>query len=131
MNIRYFSEKIRIIDILKICSIASIPILVYFWLAIGNIDLINYKFYHGIIPIIGSSSVLAMTLFATNVFRNGLIEISWALLAIGIFLSSIGDVWYYYLEFLGEYSTTHELNLFWYVSSWVIVHSLIKHKQII
>ena len=54
----------------------------------------------------------------------------WSLLALGIFLNTAGDLYYYYLEIIGLYTRTHFVNVLWFVAPLVTTYSLYKHYKI-
>lgn len=131
LNIQFFNPQIKRKKILLLGTIFLIIVFSFVYFSASNSDEFNFDFYYGLIFVIGASVTLVITLLGTLVFKEGSLGKAWLLILIGILSITIGDVWYYYLEIFGEYSLTHVVNLFWYAGAWILVYSLIKHRQII
>ena len=81
---------------------------------------------------VGSSAVLlALAIIAATIFRNSVLGVAWFMLVIGIFLYAVADLWYYYLEEIGEFSITSPVNTLWVVSNMFMIYALIVHKKTI
>jgi len=65
------------------------------------------------------------------IFRDSILGKAWLLLAGGIFIFTVADVWYYYLELSDGYETTHFVNTLWVLSFAAITYALYKHKKTI
>ena len=114
----------------KTKKIPIVIISIYVFSSFEEFGEANFDFYYGNIFIVGSSITLTFAIFGARVFRQGVLGKAWLLLVIGIFFTTTGDVWYYYLEVFEEYDLYHPVNVFWYASYWIIVYALIKHKEI-
>lgn len=130
-NIRFFKAKINLATKSLIVVIPLSIISAYSVLSISELGEASFDFYYGLLYVIGSSIVATAAILGAIVFRQGVLGTAWLVLAIGLLLNSAGDSWYTYLEIFGQYSLLHPVNLLWYSSYWVIVYSLIKHKDII
>jgi hypothetical protein len=75
--------------------------------------------------------VLALALLGAIVFRGGSLGIVWILLLLGVLVTSIGDIWYFYLELFDGYGSGHPVELLWYAGYWIIFYALYKHRKII
>lgn len=131
LNIRFFNPKIKRKEVLLLVTILSIILFSYVYFSLVDIEKFNFDFYYGLIFVTGASVTLIIALFGTMTFKEGLLGKAWLLILIGILSLTIGDVWYYQLEITGDYSLTHMVNIFWYAGYWILVYSLIKHKQVI
>lgn len=131
LNVRFFKTKISLIHKFWICLIPIPIITIYAFLSITQIGEADFDFYYGFIFVLSTSIVLALALLGTVVFRGGAIGIFWVLLLVGILSTTIGDVWYFYLETLGQYSSGHPVELLWYAGYWIIFYALYKHREII
>jgi hypothetical protein len=131
LNVRFFHSKISLIDKFWICTIPVAISLAYSILALNQIGEANFDFYYGLVFVLSTSIVLALSLLGVVVFRGGALGIVWVLLLLGILLTSIGDVWYFYLELLEEYESGHLVELLWYAGYWIIFYALYKHRKII
>jgi len=131
INIKFFRIKNNLKDISLIIGLVLSIILLYSFLAFDAIGEFNIDFFYGIIFISGASLITSIGVYASIRIRKIPLGRSWVLLVAGILLGTIGDIWYQYLEILGEYGTAHVVNLFWYASYLVIIYSLYKHYKII
>ncbi|MCV0372672.1 MAG: histidine kinase [Nitrosarchaeum sp.] len=91
----------------------------------------EFDFFYGMLFVSGASVLLSFAILGVTIFRNGLLGKAWMILVMGILSLTIGDVWYYYLELVGEFDLIHPVNLFWYAGYWIIIYALYKHKKII
>lgn len=130
LNIRFFASfttrsKIWII-VLPSVILATYAIISYTELGEAGFD-----FFYGISFVASASILLAFAVLGATIFRDGLLGKAWMILVIGITALTIGDIWYYYLEYLGEYDLSHPVNLCWYAGYWIIIYALYKHKKTI
>ena len=130
-NVKFFKAKI---DIKTKILVVILPISItglYSYLSLQQIGEANFDYFYGLIFISASSIVLAAAILGARTFRQGLLGVAWLVLVLGILLTTVGDVWYYYLETFEQYTLIHPVNLFWYASYWVITYALYKHQNII
>lgn len=130
-NVIFFKAKIDIPTKTLVVILPISIIMLYSYLSFQQIGEANFDYYYGLIFISSSSIVLAAAIIGARVFRQGLLGVAWLVLVIGILLTTMGDVWYYYLETYGQYTITHPVNLFWWTSYMVIAYALYKHQNII
>lgn len=130
-NIRFFKPKLDSLSKILIVIIPIVIVVIYSVLSYIEIGEMNFDYYYGLIFIMASATVLSGGLLGARIFRQGVLGIAWLVLVIGILLTTIGDVWYYYLETFGQYELTHPVNLFWWASYMVITYALYKHQDII
>ena len=131
LNVKFFNTKIGLTNKVWIGIIPIAIVILYLLLSVHEDVEIDTIFYTGLLFVIGSSSLLSLGLLGAIVFRGGVLGIAWLLLLIGILLTTIGDVWYYYIEIPGTYYSGHPVELLWYTSYWSIIYALYKHKRII
>jgi hypothetical protein len=89
----------------------------------------DLQFYLSEYYVIISAVSLAFTIFATLIFKDGLLGKTWLLLLFGIVAFTIADVTYYNLEAIDGYDLAHPVNLLWYVGYWIITYALYKHPS--
>ena len=130
-NVKFFKAKIDIKTKILVVILPISIIGLYSYLSFQQIGEANFDYYYGLIFISASSIVLAAAILGARVFRQGLLGVAWLVLVLGILLTTVGDVWYYYLETFEQYTLIHPVNLFWYASYWVITYALYKHQNII
>jgi len=130
LNIRFFASFTNRYKTLVVL-LPTIIVLVYANIALNELGGAEFDFYYGILFVVFASILLAFGILGATIFREGLLGKAWMILVIGILSLTIGDVWYYYLELLGEFDLIHPVNLFWYAGYWIIIYALYKHKKII
>ena len=130
-NIKFFQTKMDYKSKTMLITIPLTIIIIYSVISLQEISEPNFEFYYGMVFIVASSTVLALALVASLVFRDGVLGIAWTLMLLGLFLTNVGDVWYYYLETFGVYTDGHPVELLWYGGYWIITYGLYKHKKII
>ena len=131
LNFRFFKSKITIKHKVILIAIPLIITVLYSDYSLQEFDEPNFDFYYGLIFVAGASVTLSLAAFGALVFRGGLLGTVWALLLFGVLIFTIGDVWYYYLESIGEYHLLHPVNLFWYISDGIVIYALYKHSKAI
>ena len=65
-----------------------------------------------------------------SVFRKGILGPAWMLLIIGIALTVLADVPYYYLELYGIYERSHWYTMFYFASPLIMAYALYRHKDL-
>lgn len=131
LNIRFFNPSFSSLAKFWLIVFPLSMIVIYTIFSIGFFREPNFDFYYGIIFVSGSAVTMSFAIFGARIFQKGTLGAVWLVLVLGILSNTIGDIWYYYLEVLEEYSLNHVVNLFWYVSYWIILYSLYKHKEAI
>jgi len=137
-NLKFFKTKI---PIKQKVLFAIIPIIIFSIYSGASLDEYGgyeemigdeeaaFDYFYGLIFVGGAAITLSFAALGTIVFRGGLLGVVWAVLLIGILIFTIGDVWYYWLEVVGEYDLTHPVNLLWYMSDGILIYALIKHSK--
>ena len=130
-NISFFKPVIR--KPLKLFVIA-IPIVVssiYAFIQYGQEQAADTTFFLGLAYIVGGTVILSAAILGSAVFRQGVLGVPWLILTLGIVLSTVGDVWYSYLDVYNLYTVQHPVNLLWSAGFLVIAYALYKHKKVI
>ena len=130
LNIRFFNPKFSIKQKAWLIVVPAIIFSIYSYTTLIEYEEPNFDYYYGIIFVLGASIVFAFAVLGASVFRKGVLGVAWLLLVCGILISTVGDVWYYYLEVFEEYSDLHPVNVMWYVSDFLIIYALAKHRKI-
>lgn len=131
LNIRFFKPKIGILTKAWVTGIPVILTIVYSILSYQQSGQANFDYYTGLIYVILAASILSGTMLGARVFRQGLLGKAWLLLVIGILLTTIGDMWYSYLNVYNQYTLLQPVNLFWYAGYMVITYALYKHQKVV
>lgn len=130
-NIRFFQTKMDYKSKMMLVVLPLAIIGIYSGISLQEISEPNLEFYYGMTFVAASSAVLALALVGSLVFRGGVLGIAWVLMLLGLLLTNMGDVWYFYLETFGAYVDGHPVELLWYGGYWIITYGLYKHKKII
>ena len=130
-NIGYFKKDFSLPSKLFFPGLTLTIVLIFAFISFDKIEGYTFDFYFGIIFVFGSSLILSLAILGVTVFRRSILGVAWLLLAVGIFLFTFADVWYYYLELVGEYTEQHFINTLWITSHMIIIYALYKHKKII
>lgn len=127
INVKFFSPKITKSGLGIIIGTPLIATAIYTYLTLEDFG--SFDFYYGIIFVAAASITLGLSINTSRIFKGGLIGTAWLVLVIGIIINVIGDVWYYYLEVIGEYTLEDPVNLCWYSAYLLILYALYKHKK--
>jgi hypothetical protein len=130
-NITYFQRKINLLKKILIPVIVVAIVLIYSLSALEQYGGATFDYYYGLIFTTGAATTFAFSILGAQVFRRSLLASVWALLAAGIFIVTVADVWYYYLEIFSAYTTTHVVNALWASSSMVIIYALYRHRKLV
>jgi len=128
-NIGYFKKDFNLTSKLFVPGLTLAIVLIFALISFDEIEGHTFDFYFGMIFVFGSSLILSLAILGVTVFRRSILGVAWLLLAVGIFLFTFADVWYYYLEIIEEYSDSHFTNTLWITSNMIIVYALYKHKK--
>lgn len=130
-NIGYFKKDFSLPSKLFVPGLTLAIVFIFAFISFDEIDGHSFDFYFGMIFVFGSSLILSLAILGVTVFRRSVLGVAWLLLAVGLFLFTFADVWYYYLELVGEYYIGHFIDTLWITSNMIIVYALYKHKKII
>lgn len=130
-NIVYFKKDLRSGPKLGVATLTLTVVAIFAFISFDEIEGHSFEFYFGLIFVLGSSLILSLAILGASIFRQSILGTAWLLLAIGIFLFTFADVWYYYLELTEEYSSSNFINTLWVLSNMLIVYALYKHRKII
>jgi hypothetical protein len=130
-NIRYFKKDIGIFPKLGVPALAAVMVVAFGLLTIETLEEEPIVWITSEIYVVASGAMMSLAILGLTVFRNSVLGIAWFMLVIGLFIYSIADIWYYYLEEVEEYTIIHPVNTLWVLSNIFMVYSLYKHKKII
>jgi len=130
-NIRYFKRDIDIPTKVFIVAIAVGITLSFVYFFYDDTEEANFDFWYGTLFVAIEAPIFALAVLGAMVFRHSVLGTAWLLLAIGIFIFTLADIWYYYIEWFGMYDGNHPVNVLWGLSFMVIVYALIKHQKAI
>lgn len=130
-NVQYFKKDLGWNAKIGVVVIAAVMVAIYGIMTIGTFydDPVSYSL--SMAYVLSSAAVLALALLGAVVFRHSVLGIAWGILVAGIFLYSVADVWYYYLEEIEEYTLSNPVNTLWILSNAIMVYALYKHKKTI
>jgi hypothetical protein len=138
INLRFFKSKTGTWQKLLFIAIPVIIFSAYTYTAevayggfeeILSDDEATFDYLYGLIFVAVAAITLSLAALGAIVFRGGMLGVVWALLLVGVLINNIGDVWYYYLELFEGFDLYHPVNLFWYLSSGIMIYALYKHSK--
>lgn len=127
-NILYFKRRW---DILTKIWVTLIPITIVSIYAYLGSSGDTFDLYYGLVFVAATSSTLSLAILGMLIFRHTLLGTVWLLLAFGLMMNSIADVWYYYLELFEQYNDTHVVNSMWTMGYVIVAYALYKHRKTI
>ncbi len=130
-NISFFKPTIKKTTKLFVILMPIVVTVVYAFVQYGKEQAADTTFYLGLAYIIGSTVILSAAILGAAVFRQGILGVPWLVLALGIVLLTVGDVWYSYLDVFNLYTVQHPVNLLWSAGFLVMAYALYKHKKVI
>ena len=130
-NIKFFRRKINKVTKIWLAAIPVALVLLYSYFTFQHEGYSLFDYYYGLPFVAASATSLSFAVLGIQVFRQSLLANVWSLLAVGIFLNTLGDMNYYYLEIFGLYTRTHFVNVLWFVAPLIITYSLYRHYKII
>jgi len=132
LNIRYFKPKWStwskvIVTVIPIVIGVAFTLIAYD--AWGEYDELLFDLGYSNLFILGTSLTLSFAIIGASVFRHSVLRETWLLLAVGIFLWTIADTIYVYLETIEAFTHNHPINSIWSLSFMVIIYALFKHMK--
>jgi hypothetical protein len=130
-NILYFKRRFDILTKIWLTLIPVAIVSIYAYLG-SEADLwYTFHLYYGSIFVAATSTTLSFAILGMLIFRHTMLGIVWLLLALGIMINSVADVWYYYLELFEQYGGTHVVNSMWIMGYVIVAYALYKHTKLI
>jgi hypothetical protein len=129
-NSLYFKRRLNISTKIWLTMIPIAIVSVYSYLAFAGSGLM-FDFYYGLIFVAAISVTLSFAILGASVFRYSILGTVWLLLALGLMINSVADVWYYYLEIFDQYDEKHVVNSMWMVGYMIVAYALYKHRKTI
>lgn len=128
INIRYFTERLGNLQKIILILVPGLLILIYSLFVFSNqIDDISY-FYYTLIFVSLTSLTLGFVIVGFSIFRKTVLFSAWLLLLVGIFLGTIGDIVYYYVQIFGG-SWVDNISSLWIASNMIMIYALYKHQK--
>jgi len=134
LNTKYFKRKWSIqmkavLVIIPIIAVSTFTMEAYnSW---GEYDELLFDLVYSNIFVVGIAVTLAFAVLGASVFRHSVLRETWLLLAIGIFLWTVGDSVYFYLETIEAFTHNHPINSAWSAAFMLIIYALYKHHKAI
>ena len=134
LNTRYFRPQWNKEMKMLLVGLPMVMFVVYTLVAYsvwGDYEELSFDLFYGNLFAVGASIELALAILGAVVFRQSILKEVWLLLVIGIFIWTIGDVWYGFAEVLETFDNTHPTNTLWMASFMVVIYALYKHRKVI
>ena len=130
-NIKYFKKDLRQGPKIAVIALVALIVGIFAYMSFDLIDEEPFDFYFGLLFTLSSAVMLALAILGAAVFRSSILGVAWLLLAGGLFVYTVADVWYYYLELVEGYSGIHFVNTLWVLAISIIIYALYKHRKTI
>lgn len=130
INTRYFKRKLNTSQKVMLIFLPVLIVGVFSYMNFLQIGDANFDYYYGLIFVAASSVTVSFAVIGASVFRHSILGVVWLLLAIGIAMVTLSDVWYYYTETFGVWDITHPTTTLYVTSYMVIVYALYRHQRI-
>lgn len=131
INTKYFNPKFNISQKTLLVTVPILIVGVFSYMNFVQIGEANFDYYYGLIFVGASSVTVAFAALGASVFRHSVLGKVWFLLATGVFMVTLSDVWYYYTETFGVWTITHPTTTLYVASYMIIVYALYKHQRIL
>ena len=131
INISAFSNGFGFKNLLIISPIVLGLISLFYvttYLQYGHSD---FNLHYCGASVVGTSILAALALRGFHAVKKIPLGRSWRLLALGIVILTLNDIWFHYLDTLGAYSAIHEVNMLFYGSYMLIAYALYMHRKAI
>jgi hypothetical protein len=130
-NIKYFKKDLGWGPKIGVLAVSLVMIFGFGLFTIETLESDPDVYLMSMAYVVSSAVVLALGLLGAAVFKNSVLGVAWLLLAAGIVGYSVGDIWYYYLEEIEEYTLTDPVNTLWIITYSLMIYALIQHKKTI
>jgi hypothetical protein len=130
-NILYFKRRLDILTKIWLTLIPVAIVSIYAYLGSEGGLWYTFDLYYGSLFVVATSTTLSFAILGMLIFRDTLLGTVWLLLALGIVIISVADVWYYYLELFDQYDEIHVVNSIWIMGYAIVAYALYKHTKII
>lgn len=134
LNTRYFRPQWNIEMKIVLVTLPLVMLVGYSLIAYavwGDYDELSFDIIYGNLFAVGATIELALAILGAVVFRRSILKEVWLLLVIGIFIWTIGDVWYAFAEVFETFDNTHPTNTLWMLSFMIVIYALYKHRKVI
>ncbi len=134
LNTKFFKQKWTkamkgIIIFIPIIAVGSFTWIAYdVW---GVYDEFVFDLVYSNLFVIGMSLTLALAIVGASIFRHSVLKETWLLLAVGIFLWTLSDSVYIYLETIEAFTHNHPINSGWSAAFMLIIYALYKHVKVL
>jgi hypothetical protein len=130
-NIRYFKKDLKWGPKIGVPALTVLIVGIFAYMSFDVMEEEPFDFYFGLLFVLVSGMIFALAILGAAVFRDSILGTAWLLLAGGIFIFTVADVWYYYLEGVDGYTGVHFVNTLWVLGNSAIVYALYKHRKTI
>jgi len=130
-NIRYFKKDLKWGPKIGVPALVILIVGAFAFISIDMIDEEPFDFYFGLLFVLASAVIFSLAILGAAIFRDSILGAAWLLLAGGIFIFTVADVWYYYLELVEGFTGDHFVNTLWVLGNTAIIYALYKHRKTI
>jgi hypothetical protein len=130
INIHYFKRTFSVLTTIWLVTLPMAVIVTYSYFGFAQLQgETPFVFFYGMVFVISTTVILAFAILGASIFRHSALRTTWLLLAVGIFIYTLADVWYYHIELFDLYDGNHPTNTLWVLSFMVVLYALYKHTK--
>lgn len=129
-NGRSFKKSLGTHTKIWLSVIPVISIITYIYLS-NKAGSEPFDFWYGMNFIVIAAVALALTIYGFQVFQKSVLGNVWGLLLVGFSLFTIGDIWYYHLEVLDQFTDNNPVTAVYLAGTLLVSYSLYLHKKVL
>lgn len=130
INIKSFNRDLGFKNIMVILPIFMVLVSGFYYITYSEYGYSDFTLHYCGASVVGSAIMASFAFRGFQIVRILPLGRSWEVLASGIFLLALSDIWFHYLDTLDIYSPTHPVNLLMYFGYMVIAYGLYRHKNV-
>jgi len=128
INIRYFATKLENHQKAALFLVPLLTTLTYLHF-VSDYDTDVFFFYQNLLYVILSSTILGLVVVGFTLFRNSVMFVAWFLFLIGLFIDTVGTVYYYHGYTIDLDLNNNPFSILWSMSYLIMIYALYKHQK--
>lgn len=130
INIKSFNHDLGLKNVKVIMPIFTVLVTGFYYITYSQYGYSDFTLHYCGASVVGSAIMASFAFRGFQIVRFLPLGKSWVVMASGIFLLALSDIWYHYLDTLGMYSPTNPMNLLMFFSYMLIAYGLYRHKNV-
>lgn len=129
-NCRFFKRRFEWYEKLSIFAMPVIVVVLHSYFIIQSEGSISPEALTTFPDLMLNPVSMVLAIIAIRTFKNSFLGNAWLFIAIGIFVISIADFWYVYLELFNMYTRAHPVQNLFHISNMLMIYGLYKHYKV-